>query len=223
MKILHNILALLTLAMIFTACNSGAPEGEKVEAGQKVDKAENATASAESFAVDTEISQINWVGAKLIGGKHTGLMKLKSGNIDVADGNITGGKFTVDMASITDTDLSPDDGKADLEGHLKSDDFFDVANYPEAIFEITSVEAMGDNPDATHKITGNFTLKGVTKSVSIPARVMVSNGQLAAKTPQFVIDRTQWGVKYGSGALGLAQDEIINDEVGLQLVIKATK
>lgn len=209
--------------MIFTACNSGAPEGEKVEAGQKVEKTENATAAAESYAIDTEISQINWVGAKLLGKKHTGFMKLKSGNIEVADGNITGGKFTVDMASITDTDLAPEQGKADLEGHLKSDDFFDVAKFPEAIFEITSVKAMSDNPEATHEITGNFTLKGVTKSVSIPASIIISNGQLAAKTPQFVIDRTQWGVQYGSGALGLAQDEIINDEVGLQLAIKAAK
>jgi polyisoprenoid-binding protein YceI len=150
-------------------------------------------------------------------------MKLKSGNINVADGNITGGKFTIDMASITDTDLAPDDGKADLEGHLKSDDFFDVAKYPEGVFEITSVEKVSDKPDATHTITGNLTLKGVTKSVSIPASVVISNGQLAAKTPQFVIDRTQWGVQYGSGALGLAQDEIINDEVGLQLAIKAAK
>jgi polyisoprenoid-binding protein YceI len=223
MKFTQNLLTLLALSLFLFACG-GAPEGEKVEAGEKVETTENASSQAEAFKVNTAESKIMWTGSKVIGGgQHTGTMNLQAGDIMVADGNITGGKFVVDVASLANTDLTPEDGKADLEGHLKSDDFFDVANHPTAVFEIAKVEAASGDSGATHTITGNFTLKGVTKSVTIPAKVAIQDGKLIANTPPFVIDRTQWGVKYGSGVIGVVQDEAISDEVGLQLSIAAAK
>lgn len=222
MKFTQNLLMLLALSLFIFACG-GAPEGEKVEAGEKVETTDNTTSQVEMLTVKVDESKIQWKGSKLMGGEHTGTLTLIDGKMKVADGNIVGGKFTIDMASLTDTDLAPEDGKADLEGHLKSSDFFDVVNHPTALFEIAKSEAASGDDGITHNITGNFTLKGVTKSVTIPAKVAIQDGQVIANTPPFVIDRTQWGVKYGSGALGVAQDKIINDQVGLQLSITASK
>jgi polyisoprenoid-binding protein YceI len=55
-------------------------------------------------------------------------------------------------------------GTADRDGHLTSGDFFDVENHPELTFTSTSVERDG----AEWTITGDLTIKGVTKSVTIP-------------------------------------------------------
>ena len=68
---------------------------------------------------------------------------------------------------------------------------------------------------------GNLTLKGITKSVTIPATVNMTENKLMASTPQFTIDRTEWNVMYGSSGLGLAKDKIINDRVGLSIELQA--
>ncbi|MGB0261158.1 MAG: YceI family protein, partial [Flavobacteriaceae bacterium] len=67
---------------------------------------------------------VNWTGYKVTG-QHSGTLALKSGSINIQDGQLVGGEFVVDMTSLTVTDLKGK-GKANLEGHLKSDDFFGV-------------------------------------------------------------------------------------------------
>jgi polyisoprenoid-binding protein YceI len=216
-------LFLLTLAFAFTNCNN-APAGEKAETGEAVETpaAENqATSDAAAYMVDTESSQINWIGAKLVGDQHTGFIKLSKGQLMVENDNLVGGSFVIDMTSLTDTDMAPGEGKEDLEGHLKDTDFFEVATYPTGEFEIASVAAVEGRDDATHNITGNLTLKGITKSITIPAKVAIDNNGVTAKTPQFTIDRTQWNVMYRAGVLGTAKDKIIKDEVALQIDLSA--
>lgn len=210
--------ALLGLVM---ACGQ-APEGEKVEAGDAVATDANASAQSVTLNVDPNNSVVNWTGAKIVGKQHNGTIKLQSGKIMVEGDQITGGEFVIDMNSITDLDLEGD-GKARLEGHLKSDDFFDVANYPTATFTIARVEPVSDNPNVTHRITGNLTMRDNTKSITIPAKVSMDESGLKAVTPEFTIDRTQWNVMYGAGVLGVAQDEIIRDELGLQVNLTASK
>jgi len=213
------LFALVTLGL--AAC-SEAPKGEEIEAGEKVEKSTEASAEGGmSYTVDTDASKVNWVGSELIGGKHTGYINLQDGSLTVNDGNITGGTFTLDMTSITDTDLSPDDGKAKLERHLKSDDFFNVQEYPTGAFEIVEVKAAEGKKDATHQITGNLTMKGITKSVTIPAKINMGENKLMASTPQFTIDRTQWDVMYRSSALNVAKDKVINDRIGLTIELQA--
>ena len=223
MKNTINILVFALLATGFLACND-APEGEQVDAGEKAEQSEGAEAAAQEgtiYMVDTDASKVNWVGSKLVGDQHTGYINIKNGTLTVNEGNIVGGTFTLDITSLTDTDLAPDDGKEKLEGHLKSDDFFNVSKYPEGTFEVIEVKQVGDKPDATHQIVGNLTLKGITKSVTIPATVNMTENKLMASTPQFTIDRTEWNVMYGSSGLGLAKDKIINDRVGLSIELQA--
>ncbi|MGB3801183.1 MAG: YceI family protein, partial [Lewinella sp.] len=107
---------------------------------------------------------------------------------------------------------------------LKSGDFFDVEQHPTAMFEITGVTAVDGQDEYNHDITGNLTLKGTSRSITIPANITMNGDQITATTPDFVIDRTEWGMQYGSGSIaGIAQDNIINDEVGLNLSLVAKK
>ncbi len=204
----------ITAVTIFAMACQNAPKGEKAvtEAAKKV--ANNAAASAANATYKVESgSTIMWTGTKLAG-PHTGTLNVSTGTVNVKDGKVTGGKFFIDMGSLTVTDLEAGKGKEKLEGHLKSADFFDVANNPEATFEITAVE--GGN------VTGNLTMMGVTKSITFPADIKAPAGGVSVKTPNFTINRTDWGLKYGSASFfdGL-KDKAINDEIGLQIRLRA--
>ena len=115
------------------------------------------------------------------------------------------------------------EGKEDLEGHLKTGDFFETEKFPTGQFVITKVAPASGQPNVTHNITGNLTLKGVTKSVTFPANVIAAGNKISAVTPAFKINRTEWGIKYGSGLLGTPADKIIHDEIALVVNLQATE
>jgi len=129
----------------------------------------------------------------------------------------------MDMNSIVNVDLTDAALNAKLTGHLKSDDFFGTAKFPVSKFEITKVDALNDpnKPGMNSTITGNLTIKDITKSISFPAEIRIENGVLNAKA-DFDIDRTEWNVKYGSGKffenLG---DKMISDNFNLKLSLTA--
>lgn len=210
---MKNIL-FLALALFLVACG-GAPEGEKVDAKEAVDTAET-TAEATTMAVDTEASTINWVGAKFTGDQHNGTIAISEGKLMAEGDQLVGGNFVIDMTSIKNTDL-PEEKKGELVGHLSNDDFFEVEKFPTATFEIAEVTAVEGNSDQTHNITGNLTMKDITKSITIPAMVTMDENGISAKTPQFVIDRTEWDVMYGSTAAGVVKDKAIKNEIALQI------
>lgn len=206
--------SLSVLAVLATACNN-APEAD---AATTAEAQTAAAAAGANYTIDTTTSVVEWLGTKPVG-KHHGTFKIKNGEFSIADNNITAGKFTIDVNSLTDLDMEGDQ-KANLENHLKSADFFDVAKYPNASFEITGVEAVSGDSTATHKISGNLTLKDSTKNVSFPAKVAVNDNKVTA-TANFNIDRTQWGMFYGNDqSLG---DKFIRPEVNIKLNINANK
>lgn len=215
-KIFLNLLFITLLA----SCGN-APAGDKVEAGEAISTDETTTTEAIAYEVSTTSSSIEWIGSKLDGSQHTGTIGLNGGTLMVKDGNIVGGSFELDMNSITDTDLTGE-YKEKLEGHLKSGDFFEVEKYPTGKFEVVSVSPAEGKEGVSHDITGNLTLKGITKSVVIPAKVELSETTLGAKTITFTIDRTEWDIKYNSGLLGTAKDKIINDDVALVVSVMAS-
>jgi len=218
MKSTFLIGSVLVIGSLLTSCGQ-APTGDQAATGEAM---EASAATGTPYTVDVANSLINWEGAKLIGSdKHTGTLKLQKGELVVANGLITGGELVLDMNSITNTDQQPGEGKEDLESHLKDGDFFEVEKFPTAVFTIVKVEAATGNPAATHNITGNFTMKGITKSIVIPAKISLSETSLSATTPAFTIDRTQWNVMFQAGVLGTAKDEIINDNLGLQIQLTA--
>lgn len=211
--------SMLALIFSFAIACSNAPEGEKVEA-KEAKAAPAAPATAKMYQVDTDNSIVKWVGSKTTG-THEGTLDISSGIINVKDGNIVGGDFAFDMTSIKNTDL-PAEKQGDLEGHLMAGDFFEVEKFPAGSFKITEVKTGSDVDGATHSITGNLTLKGITKSVTLPAAVKMNDDKMKAMTPSFTIDRTEWNIVYASAGIGTIKDKVINDEIGLTLEIAAS-
>ena len=213
----------ITTLMLLFSCKK--PAGEEAAVSQA---GEVAKEQGQSLAVNTAQSVINWEGAKPTG-THTGTIKISEGNVFVDKNTIVGGAFTIDMNSIENTDLSGD-MKVNLENHLKGiaddqkNDFFNVRDFPTAKFEITKVTKVNGDDTATHLIYGNMTIKDVTKEIGFKALVGMGDGRIKVTTPPFTIDRTLWGVNYGSKTVfDNLGDKFINDEIGLSLDIEAGK
>ncbi|WP_194775815.1 YceI family protein [Pararhodonellum marinum] len=171
----------------------------------------------ESLSIDKSESTLTWKATKLTGGHH-GKVLLDEANLNMDAGKLTGGSFVIDMASITCEDLTNEASNKRLVDHLKSDDFFSVDNYPKSNFVIT--EAKSSN-GTDYEVTGNLTIKGVTKPVSFPAKVQLENGKYVALAA-ITFDRTQYDIKYRSGNYfeNLA-DKLIYDEVQLDVKLVA--
>ncbi|WP_367389234.1 YceI family protein [Lewinella sp. LCG006] len=171
------------------------------------------TGPVETVTVDTDASVITWKGYKVLG-SHTGTIKVNTGNLQMEDGQLVGGSFTIDMNTINCTDLQGE-YKGKLEGHLKSADFFGVEKYPTATFKITNVVSRG-TPGA-YKISGNLTIKETTKAIRFNANIGEENGKQIA-TGDIQIDRSDFDIRYGSGSffdnLG---DNTIYDEFDLSV------
>lgn len=168
----------------------------------------------ENFKVDVDNSSLNWKGYKPTG-SHTGIITLASGNIVVKNNKLTGGSFVANMSTIKDAD-----GRAKLEGHLKSEDFFEIAVFPTSKFEITGIANKADKI----QITGNMTIKGITKQISFPATLSVNKDMVTLVSETFQINRADFNVKYKSKTFfNDLKDKFVNDEFDFQVNIIAKK
>ncbi|GAA4456252.1 YceI family protein [Rurimicrobium arvi] len=219
-----TLLTFAAAGMLLASCQD-APKADNAATGeaQAVPMADSNVNAA--YMVDLGESRVEFVGTKPVG-KHHGIIGVKEGSVSVDADMIKSGKIVMDLNTLR-TDDQDSTGNAKLTGHLMSPDFFDVAKYPTADFEITSVTAGVDTSvkdlvmkDATHTITGNLTMKGVSKSVSFPAKVMMSAGQVTADA-NFNIDRTQWGLSYGNDKS--LKDKFISPTVNIQMHVVAKK
>ncbi|MFS4460196.1 YceI family protein [Bdellovibrio sp. HCB2-146] len=180
-------------------------------------------AQAETLKLDTKASTVAWKGFKKMGSTHNGGISVKEGNIETnKKGEITAGLVTIDMATITNEDLKDSaDYQKKLIGHLSNEDFFNVTKFPTSTFKITSVtKKSGDE----YTVKGDFTMIGQTNPIEFPAKIKTDKGVTTGEAT-VKIDRTKWGLKYGSGNFfkELAGDKIISDEFELTLKLVAKK
>lgn len=171
------------------------------------------------YKVDNKLSAIEWTGKKVTG-QHTGIISVKDGSIQVEDGKIVGGNLIIDMNTIVVTDIKDKETNAKLLGHLQSEDFFGVTNFPTATLEIDKVEHKEGN---LHHVHGKLTIKGITHKIEVPTTVKMKDGKLVA-IGETDIDRTLYKIKYGSGKffddLG---DRMIYDDFTVKFKVGATK
>lgn len=206
----------------------------------KESKTDNATTSTEqvaaenmgeTFTVNADSSTVNWTAYHKGGLKPRFGITKTSGTFAVDNGNLTSGTLNSDINSlVTDpkaVDPNASEGKTsiDLDGHLKSADFFDVEKYPTVKFEITKVADLvagteSKTADANKTVSGNLTIKDKTVNVTFPAKVEVSENQMTLDS-KFTINRQDWGLAYG--AEGDPKDWMISPEVDLELHIVAAK
>lgn len=165
------------------------------------------TATAQDKKINAGKSKINWVGEKVTG-KHEGTINVKDGVLTFKKDKLTGGNVTVDMTSIQATDLKAGEGKEKLEGHLKNQDFFGTDKYSTSkiVFKSVKLKSAG-----VYTVTGDLTIKNVTKPVTFDLKVGKNNA-----TTTFKVDRTKYGIEYGSGSIfDNLGDKAIYDEFQL--------
>jgi polyisoprenoid-binding protein YceI len=125
-------------------------------------------------------------------------------------------EFTIQAASINTNDPKRDE-------HLKSPDFFDVANQPTITFKSTSVKPTGKD---TYEVTGNLTMRGVTKAITLPVAFLGEgkdpwgNEKMGFELST-TLNRKDYGINWNKtldqGGL------LVGDDVKIQISVEANK
>jgi polyisoprenoid-binding protein YceI len=200
--------ALLGLSVL--ACNNDPAKDKAKATVAEPAAASQALAGATTYQFSAADSKLAFVGAKVTR-KHDGSFGAFSGTIQAVGGDATKSSVKVDVDTST---LTVDDPK--LTGHLKTPDFFDVAKYPAAHFASTAIRAGGEN-GATHTVTGNLQLHGVTKSITFPATIRMGTDGVDVDA-EFAINRKDFGIVYPG-----MPDDLIKDQVLIKLAVHAKK
>jgi polyisoprenoid-binding protein YceI len=178
-----------------------------------------------TLSVDTATSSVSWTGKKVVGSAHNGSVKVEKGTFVTKNGTPVSGDVAIDLNTITNQDLTDAGYNAKLVGHLKSEDFFDVAKFKNVNLKLTKItllkNAAAGAPNLSYE--GDLTIKGVTKKVSGLANYKATDTGFST-TGELKVDRTDFGLKYGSGKffkdLG---DKVIADEIALSFNLVAKK
>lgn len=218
-----NLIFVATLFASATACKND--NENKVEA-REAEETAMATEAAVTYTIDTTSSTIRWRGTKPTG-EHIGSIAIEDGTMQTTENGITGGRVVIDMNSIAVLDEGMEEkSRTNLENHLKGTvegketDFFNVNKYPVATFEITGM----NEENGKQMMQGNLTIKDQTKSISFPVTSTVSENQLSLESETFVIDRTDWGVNYGSKTVfDNLGDKFISDDMELTIKVVANR
>jgi polyisoprenoid-binding protein YceI len=214
-------MAVLSLSVFLIACEDPAANKPKaVTSDPTANKPANAannggtaattSAKGEALQITPANSAVTFIGSKVTG-KHNGGFTTFTGTLDLVNGKPEESSVSVEIDANT---LFADDPK--LTDHLKSADFFDVAKFPKASFKSTKIES-GARPPDNYTVTGDLELHGVTKSVTFPAKIDVTDSDVTVKSA-FRINRKDFGIVYAGKA-----DDLIRDDVAIALDVKVPR
>lgn len=162
---------------------------------------------AQTKSINTETSNIKWIGKEITTKIHYGSLKFLDGNISISENEVKG-EVIVNMESLNVEDLSGG-SKQRLEGHLKSDDFFSVDKHKTAKLKIISSEKEGE----VFMINGTLTIKDITHPIKFNLDIETNKA-----TAKLAFDRSKYNVKFRSGNffenLG---DKLILDDIDLEV------
>ena len=193
-----------------------------ISAGKPKPKTAKTAAAATAYKLQPQLSTLGWEGKAVTHG-HNGTMQFSAGELLVSGDVITGGTVTVDMKTMKATDITDAETQGKFVGHMSGDDFFSVGKFPTAVFKLLSVTPIkgADKAGNNATVAGEMTIKGVTNPISFPAKVGVKGG-VAAASGKVVIDRTKFGLKYGSKSFfDTLGDKAINDDFTLSFNVIA--
>jgi polyisoprenoid-binding protein YceI len=146
---------------------------------------------ADTLIINLEKSKIDWIATEMRGAKRrTGIISFKDGFFLFKESEIVGGNFTIDMESmdVTDVPIHETIARRNLLDHLKSDDFFNVANYPISTMKLTNVQKIKND---SLKISGNLTIREVTKNIEFFA--FHKGGMFRTN---FTFNRLDWNIAF---------------------------
>ncbi|ALG83789.1 YceI family protein [Gordonia phthalatica] len=144
--------------------------------------------TAGTWNIDPVHSTIGFSVRHLMVSKVRGTFDTFSGAIEIAEDGTPSVKAEIDVTSINTRNEQRD-------GHIKSADFFDAEKFPTATFVSTGVVAKGDD----YELTGDFTLKGITKPVTLKMEFNgvnpgMGHGPVAGFEATTVINRKDFGI-----------------------------
>ena len=207
---LSIVITILTGLMFLSGCSDPSTNKSKAVTGEAAPVASPpAAARGQKYVITPQNSKIEFVASKVTG-SHNGSFGDFSGEVDY------NGTPEQSRVNITIKSDSINTDTPDLTKHLKTADFFDTAKYPEATFVSTAIKAGGEG-GASHTVTGNLTMHGVTKSVTFPATINVTPDAATVEST-FSINRRDFNLNYPG-----APDNAIRDNVVLTLHVRATK
>lgn len=203
------------VAIVTLSGRSKPPEdAHRVTAGEAVTLTEPAPSTTNAVAGEpavytlTDESVIGWTGYKIVG-QHSGEFLLYEGTVNLTDGTI--GSARADVLIETSSCLTDNDT---LTKVVMNDQFFDVNNYPEAEFTVTSI----DESNSQYWVAGNLTLRDVTRSIRYPADIALTEDGMMTIDAEFTVNRRDWGIIYdGIG------DNVLKDEVLISLDVEAER
>lgn len=215
MHIKSFIICLVSISVLF-ACGTEKKEVVTNSIAQDLKSTKAATDTIieqTMFKVTNDsLSVLKWTGSTFIK-SHFGTVNFE-GALGIFEGKLVSGDLTFDMNTINTEDLNGGK-KQKLDDHLKGEDFFDVEKFSKAYLKIKNYD--GKN------ITGDLTIKEVTKEISFPAILEITQNSITGKA-DFTINRTEYGIIYSSGNFfDLAKDRIISDNITFNVSIKAIK
>ena len=187
---------------------AAAPQGATATAVEEPKQPQDAKApipnedTERDLVLDARRSSVSFVGRKL-SADHEGGFEDLSGTAKLVGYTPQGLKVTIQTTSV-----SSDHPK--LTNHLKSPDFFNTEKYPTARFTSTKIRPGGEGV-ATHTITGELSMLAVTKRITFPATIVVTDAG-ATGLAEFKINRKDFGIVYPG-----RPDDLITDEVLLKL------
>lgn len=172
------------------------------------------------YNVVIDETELSWIGKELSTKIHTGTLNLSNGLIQVDNDKTIAGNVTINMSTINVTDLQ---GRAKemLEGHLRSADFFEVENFPEATlsFKSKSFNKLKNQIN----FEGELTIKDISNPILFNATLLESSPYLKAKAI-LSFDRSKYNVRFRSGSffenLG---DKLILDDIDVNITLVTRK
>jgi rhodanese-related sulfurtransferase len=176
-----------------------------------------------NYSIDLEKSKLEWMGRNM-NKRHYGRIAIAGGELTVRNALPTGGRIELDMSAISNLDLQDEGWRDLLIRHLKSDDFFEVARFPTATFDLTDWEPVSGAPAGSPNgiAKGSLIIKDASRPVSFPAIVSREDDGSINAHAALDIDRTLWNVCYGSGKLyerlGM---HLVHDLISLELFVVA--
>ncbi|MGB0402659.1 MAG: YceI family protein [Salibacteraceae bacterium] len=208
MKKLSLMVSTLAFGLFMTSCGG---EAKTTEAAPAAEEATTENVEAKTMNIDAAASTVGWSGSVVGGYSHNGTVAIKEGSLEMTGENLTGGSIMIDMTTMVPLDSNYGEGHTseDLIGHLSTADFFDVANNPTALFEITGSDL------AAGTISGNLTVRGKTNPETVTNVQFDSEGGAAKGV--LVFDRQKYDVAYVS----TMKDMVLSDDIELQIMLKA--
>lgn len=207
----NNFLTTIFCSLLFlVSCNNESKQTAEAA------NSEAASTSGTTYTIAADSSSVvKWKGVMLGVKEHFGTIDLKEGTLNVNNGQISGGSFTIDMTTIKAADANYDTKTGAtperLLGHLSSPDFFDVANNPTSTFVIDSVSG--------NEAIGTLTIRGKSNTETVKNIIVKEENGTVKASGTLTYDRKKYSVAFDMPM----KDMVISNDIEITVEFTGSK